>query len=1009
MASNNATNTLAIVNDVVSLTFTANEAIATPEVTFKSGGDDVDDVSITYVNANGNKKDWTASYTAHGNDTDGSVTFTINFSDIAGNTGIPVTSGSGSVAFDNTSPTPNNVSISSNNAISTSWATSTDIITVLINPNETISQPTVTFKSGSDTINASRVTYANLSGNTWTAKYTGVLSDAEGLVTFTIASFTNLHGITKTAPITAVTDNSSVTYDKTAPVLQSVTIASSNTPNTVANGGDVVKFTFTTNEPISEPVLTAWSGGQAIADATIDYVNTTANTWTASYTAAPNDGEGLVTFNISVINNLCGIVAPGVTSVTDTSSVTIDTTAPTITVLDINSDNPKSNVVIENNVVTLSFTTSEEIHEPTVTFVSGGTPIPSSANTFVTDEEIKSSPAVRSNSGPTLIASSRVSYLNPTGDKKTWTASYTALTTDGVGLITYTIVFTDLSGILGTIGGSTVPTGTVTVNSPPISNAGINQAVLKETVVTLDGSTSSDINAGDTLTYAWAQTSGPTVILSSATAMKPTFTSPTMIRGDVPLPLVFSLIVTDDQGRASSAATVTIVIFFTFNFDPIANAGPDRALPSGSIITLDGSSSLDPDADDTITFAWTQISGRSVTLSSTTVVKPTFTAPTLIPYEEPFDLIFSLIVTDNHGRPSLADTVTITVRQLLPSEAFAMVRTEVEAAMQSNADNQLANFSAGTGSVMQSVRTEFIDKQTFCKFKTGCGGANSRNQDTNLNFLANHKIANINGSTRKINAARDGKATISTGNFLYTKHKDGAETFNASRHIRWEYPVSELVTLGRFLGGSVSQTSSGKANEINISALGLNAGGYFIGNVAQDLILDGYIAGSVTRNEISVENTIMKASSIYPGQILATGIALTGSMDIKTIKLRPSLSMDLKKSFAQTAKFGVEVGYNSSVEQASFGLSEQLSIAFTPEFVVPYNMDKTSWDEAAVITAAPKLRCQKTTTSSCGGGMAVGFRVVSADWKDSFTTTASIDIIGSQISNTFKMMYTKTF
>ena len=217
------------------------------------------------------------------------------------------------------------------------------------------------------------------------------------------------------------------------------------------------------------------------------------------------------------------------------------------------------------------------------------------------------------------------------------------------------------------------------------------------------------------------------------------------------------------------------------------------------------------------------------------------------------------------------------------------------------------------------------------------------------------------------------------------------------------------MTLGRFLGGSVSQTSSGKANEINISALGLNAGGYFIGNVAQDLILDGYIAGSVTRNEISVENTIMKASSIYPGQILATGIALTGSMDIKTIKLRPSLSMDLKKSFAQTAKFGVEVGYNSSVEQASFGLSEQLSIAFTPEFVVPYNMDKTSWDEAAVITAAPKLRCQKTTTSSCGGGMAVGFRVVSADWKDSFTTTASIDIIGSQISNTFKMMYTKTF
>jgi hypothetical protein len=1015
IASDNGTSTRAIVDDDVTLTFTASEKIRTPVVTFRSGGQPVAGV-VTY-NDPADKRNWTAKYTAAGGDTDGNVTFTINFEDISGNPGIPVTSGSGSVTFDNTSPTPANVSISSDNAISSNflsgWATTGDTIKVFINPNETISQPTVTFALGGVDIAANRVTYANPSGNTWTAQYDGLVGDAEGLVGFTVTNFTNLHGITRAAPITAVTDNSSVTYDKTPPVLQSVNIASSNTPNTVANGADVVTFTFTTDEPISEPVLTVLFGGVPIAPRTITYVFTAPNKWTASYVVDPNDGEGPVTFNIGVINNLCGIVAPGVAATTDNSSVEIDTTAPTITVLDITSDNPKSNVVIKDNVVTLSFTTSEKIHEPTVTFLSGGTPIPSNANTFDTDEEIKSNPAVRSNSGATPIASGRVTYLNQSGDQKTWTASYTALATDGVGLVIYTIVFTDLSGISGTIAGSTVPTGSVTVNSPPISSAGINQAVLKETVVTLDGSASSDINVGDILTYAWTQTSGPAVILSSATAMKPTFTSPTMVRGDLPLPLVFSLIVTDDQGRASSAATVTILVFFTFNFDPIANAGPDRALPSGSIITLDGSSSLDPDADDTITFAWTQISGRPVTLSSATAAKPTFTAPTLIPYEEPLDLVFSLVVTDNHGRPSPADTVTITVRQLLPSEAFAMVRTEVEAAMQANAQNQMSNFSAGNGSMMQSVRTEFIDRLTFCKFKkTGCQ-PNRDNQDTKLNFVANQQTANINGTSRKLKAARDGKTTVSTGNFLYTKHKDGAATFNASRYIRWEYPVSKLVTVGRFLGGSISQTSSGKANEIHISSLGLNAGGYFIGNVTQDLILDGYVAGSVTRNEISVENTIMKASSIYPGQMLATGLALSGSMDIKAVTLRPSLSVDLKMSFAQTANFGVTVGYNSSVEQASFGNSEQISAAFAPEFVIPYSMGKNYWDETALISATPKIMCQgshqKTMTTGCGGGMAVGFSIVSADWNDSFTTSASVDKIGPQISNTFKMMYTKAF
>ena len=211
------------------------------------------------------------------------------------------------------------------------------------------------------------------------------------------------------------------------------------------------------------------------------------------------------------------------------------------------------------------------------------------------------------------------------------------------------------------------------------------------------------------------------------------------------------------------------------------------------------------------------------------------------------------------------------------------------------------------------------------------------------------------------------------------------------------------------MGGSISQTSLGKANDIRISSLGINAGGYFIGNLTQSLILDGFFSGSVTRNEISVENTILKASSVYPGRMLATGLSLTGSMDIKAIKLRPSLSLDLQKSFAQNAKFDARVGPKSSVEQASFGISKQVSIAFAPEIVIPYNMDKTNWDEAAVITATPKIMCQKTTTIGCGGGIAVGFSVVSADWKDSFTTSASIDIAGLLISNTFKMSYTKTF
>jgi hypothetical protein len=107
----------------------------------------------------------------------------------------------------------------------------------------------------------------------------------------------------------------------------------------------------------------------------------------------------------------------------------------------------------------------------------------------------------------------------------------------------------------------------------------------------------------------------------------------------------------------------------TLSLDIVADAGIDRIVNENVKINLDGSKSNDPE-NQSISYAWTQISGESVKLSSATVVTPSFTSP-VVANGEIKVLTFELRVYDDNGRDAV-DTVTITVDPInSPPEAFA--------------------------------------------------------------------------------------------------------------------------------------------------------------------------------------------------------------------------------------------------------------------------------------------------------------------------------------------------
>src|SRR4029079_19373101 len=57
--------------------------------------------------------------------------------------------------------------------------------------------------------------------------------------------------------------------------------------------------------------------------------------------------------------------------------------------------------------------------------------------------------------------------------------------------------------------------------------------------------------------YAWTQTAGTAVTLSSTSTSQPAFTAPAVTTAAT---LTFSLVVTDDDGAASAAATVNVTV-----------------------------------------------------------------------------------------------------------------------------------------------------------------------------------------------------------------------------------------------------------------------------------------------------------------------------------------------------------------------------------------------------------------------------------------------------------------
>ena len=227
------------------------------------------------------------------------------------------------------------------------------------------------------------------------------------------------------------------------------------------------------------------------------------------------------------------------------------------------------------------------------------------------------------------------------------TSAKPTFTADVTGNYTVSLVVND--------GKASSPSSIVSIyaslyNAAPVAYAGNNQSVSIGSVVTLDGTNSSDADR-DTLTYKWTIGSIPSssgATLSSAFSPNPKFTAD--VAG------TYSFILTVNDGIVESTASVVTITASAANSAPVANAGLPQNVALSTTVTLDGTGSTDAN-NDFISYKWTMITkpaGSIAILASATSAKPTFRADVSGTY------VATLIVNDGK-LDSVAAATTVTV------------------------------------------------------------------------------------------------------------------------------------------------------------------------------------------------------------------------------------------------------------------------------------------------------------------------------------------------------------
>jgi hypothetical protein len=297
------------------------------------------------------------------------------------------------------------------------------------------------------------------------------------------------------------------------------------------------------------------------------------------------------------------------------------------------------------------------------------------------------------------------------------------------------------------------------------------------------------------------------------------------------------------------------------NQPPVANAGADQSVAVNTKVTLDGRASSDPDnAPSALSYAWSQVSGTTVSLTGATTSQPSFTPTATGTYT------FRLTVSD--GAASATDEVTISVSGSGISLPGRIQAEDYKAGGEGAGYHDLTSGNAGS-----AYKTDNVDIEATSDVG---GGYNVGWTDAGewLAYDVNVTAAGTYTLTARIASGNAGTKTL-------TVSLDGAAvaTFNTTDASGWQSWKDVVISNVSLTAGShvlrMTMTTGGiNLNYLNVASQSnqppvANAGADQSVAVNTKVTLDGRASGDPDNGP--------SALSYSWSQLSGTTVSLTGA------------------------------------------------------------------------------------------------------------------------------------